>query len=437
MSTPAAGWYTDPDDTALIRWWDGTAWTGNTQPNPAAAPPPVPAAAADPVPVVTAPPVSAAPPVTAAPPPAPLAPAPLTPAPLSSAPLSSAPYVPPPFADPPPASPATTPGPRRSGSMPISEPVRLVPPTSGSIPVTGFPGFDDAPPPSVSGLPPLAVPSATPAPLAVPSAVATPAPLAVPGALATAVPLPASATTPWTSSATFAQPTSAADLASVDYEPMTRSWGSARGSSAARVVTGVTTGGAWMLALSPLLQLGLVALTWWLTDGGASSATPVVASGFALVGLLWVVLAAILDYRRLGALGHEFRPSVAWIIAGPFFYLMARGIHVYRTTRSGTGPTWVYVVTALLVGAALSLSSFALPRAVSLTELRAVETQIATDLRAQGINYSVICPSQVPGSLGSSFVCTAYDEVGPAALLRVTWSGVPGSFTYEIESTAT
>jgi hypothetical protein len=33
MSAP--GWYTDPWDGALLRWWDGTAWTPVTQPAPA------------------------------------------------------------------------------------------------------------------------------------------------------------------------------------------------------------------------------------------------------------------------------------------------------------------------------------------------------------------------------------------------------------------
>ncbi len=422
-SGAAPGWYADAAEPALIRWWDGVAWTDHTQPNPATAAQP--AAMPDDAPT-----------------------APALPAPVPAAPpLSSAPYVPPPFADPPPPPPAaaldfppptlaapelaspTAPGPRRAGgSMPISEPVRLVPPTSGSIPVAGFPGFDDPLPKANPGPEPLAVPT----PLATP--LATPTPLAVPGVLAAATPLPASASTPWTATSTFAQPTGSIDLASVDYEPMTRSWGSARPTSVPRAVTGVTTGGAWMLALSPLLQLGLAALGWWLTDGGASSITTYVAAGLGTAALLWVVVAVILDYRRLGALGHEFRPSVGWVVVGPFFYLMARAIHVYRTTRSGTGPTWVYVVSALLVGATLSLASLALPREASLAELRAVETQITADLRTQGIDYSVMCPSQASGSLGSSFVCTAYDEVGPAALLRVTWTGVAGDFSYEFES---
>lgn len=396
----AAGWYADPADPALIRWWDGSAWTSHTQPNPAvafSAPPPVGAAATDapaPVAAAVAPPISGAVPL-----------------------VPSAPYVPPPFADP-----AAAPGPRRSGtSLPISEPVRLVPPTSGAVPVT-IPGFDEPLPQPRTGPEPLAVPSGGPAPLAVPSSVAAGAPL------------PASASTPWTASSTFAQPTGSIDLASVDYEPMTRTWGSGRGAATQRVVTGVTTAGAWMLALSPVLVLGLLGLGWAVTEGGTSTAAPVIAAALGVVAVVWIVLAAVLDYRRLGALGHEFRPSVAWILLGPFFYLMARAIHVYRTSRRGTAPTWVYLVLAVIVAAASGVGSLALPREATQSELRSVESTVAQDLRDQGLDYTVQCPVQASASLGSSFVCTAYDEVGPAALIRVTWTGV-GDFTYAFEST--
>ncbi|MFN4002959.1 DUF2510 domain-containing protein, partial [Microcella sp.] len=36
VSTPAAGWYADATDPALVRWWDGSASSDHTQPNPEA-----------------------------------------------------------------------------------------------------------------------------------------------------------------------------------------------------------------------------------------------------------------------------------------------------------------------------------------------------------------------------------------------------------------
>lgn len=59
MTTPA-DWYPDPSDPAMLRYWDGTAWTGYTAPAPHAAPTPAPTA------------------------PAPAAPAPADPAPTAS-----------------------------------------------------------------------------------------------------------------------------------------------------------------------------------------------------------------------------------------------------------------------------------------------------------------------------------------------------------------
>lgn len=431
MSSVAPGWYTDAENAALIRWWDGEGWTDHTQPNPAA---PAPDASAYP------PPVSAA--ATAEP----------TAASSIPMPAPSAP-VPPPFADPaatdldvPPAAdavpsrrdvrasgspsiPVSAPVklvPPTSTSFPISEPVRLVPPTSPAVEPSGWAGAQP-PAPSWSGEAPA--PSADPPrPTDSGSFAVTP--------LATVPPAPASAGTPWTSSSSFAQPTGSVDLASVDYEPMTRTWGSARGGSSTRTVTGVTTGGAWMLALSPLLQLGLLALGWVLTDGGTSSSTTIIGAALGFALLAWVVIGAITDFRRLGALGHEYRPSVLWILVGPFMYLIARAIHVLRTTGKGVAPTWVYLALSIIVGAALGAASLALPRDASLTELRQVESQIATDLQQQGLEVSVLCPTEATLAVGSTFVCTAYDEIGPVSLLRVTYGGVPGSFTYEVESSS-
>ncbi|MDO9590306.1 MAG: hypothetical protein Q7J04_04105, partial [Microcella sp.] len=126
------------------------------------------------------------------------------------------------------------------------------------------------------------------------------------------------------------------------------------------------------------------------------------------------------------------RPSVLWILVGPLMYLIARAIHVMRTAGRGAAPTWVYVVLSLVAGAAIGAASLALPREASLTELRQVEASIVADLQAQGLDYEVICPDEATLAAGTSFVCTAYDELGPTALLRVTYGGIPGSFDFSV-----
>jgi len=40
MSMPDAGWYTDPSDSRMIRWWDGASWTRHAQPTPEEQPEP-------------------------------------------------------------------------------------------------------------------------------------------------------------------------------------------------------------------------------------------------------------------------------------------------------------------------------------------------------------------------------------------------------------
>ncbi len=437
MSSVAPGWYTDAENAALIRWWDGESWTDHTQPNPSA---PAPDASAYP------PPVSATNSIDS------------TRASSIPMPTPSAP-VPPPFAEPtgpdlvvPPAADAV-PSRREartsgSPSIPVSAPVKLVPPTSSSFPISepvrlvpptspvaeSAPSGWPAPNPAAHGVASTAPPEPSWA-SAEPTRTSDSGSFAV-MPLATVPPTPASAGTPWTSSSSFAQPTGSVDLASVDYEPMTRTWGSARGGSSTRTVTGVTTGGAWMLALSPLLQLGLLALGWVLTDGGTSSSTTIIGSALGFVLIAWVIIGAITDFRRLGALGHEFRPSVLWILAGPFMYLIARAIHVLRTTGKGVAPTWVYLALSIVVGVAAGAASLALPRDASLAELRQVETTIAADLQQQGLDVSVMCPSEATLAAGSTFVCTAFDDIGPVALLRVTYGGVPGSFTFDVESSS-
>lgn len=186
------------------------------------------------------------------------------------------------------------------------------------------------------------------------------------GSQAVAAPFAASSwrteTPPWAESSaavpaaggSFAAPTSVAELESVDYAPMERSWGSSAVSAPVRrapLATG--TAGAWLLAFSPLLTLllvvgvGALVLVDPLSPVAAISAW--VASGLTLA---WLVLAVVADFRRLGALGYASRPSVFWIILGPLPYLISRTVHVHRATGRGSAPLWVYLAVSALAGAA-------------------------------------------------------------------------------------
>jgi hypothetical protein len=115
-------------------------------------------------------------------------------------------------------------------------------------------------------------------------------------------------------------------------------------------------------------------------------------------------------------------------------YLIARAIHVHRTSGRGTAPTWVHAALCLVVAAALGAAGLVLPREASIAELRQVESTIVADMMQQGLDYTVLCPDTATVGPGSTFVCTAYEGSDVVALLRVTYGGVPGAFTYAVEA---
>jgi len=155
-------------------------------------------------------------------------------------------------------------------------------------------------------------------------------------------------------SGAFAAPSSVADLESVDYAPMERSWSSSAAAAPVRrtpLATG--TAGAWLLALSPVLWLLLVVGVGALVLADPMSPVAAISAWIASgLTLAWLVLAVVADFRRLGALGYVSRPSVLWIILGPLPYLISRTVHVHRATGRGSAPLWVYLAVSVLVGTA-------------------------------------------------------------------------------------
>ena len=134
---------------------------------------------------------------------------------------------------------------------------------------------------------------------------------------------------------------------------MERSWGHAAVSAPVRRVPLATgTAGAWLLALSPILNLLLAVGVGALVLADPQSPVAVISAWIAsALTLAWLVLAAVADFRRLGALGYVSRPSVLWIILGPLPYLISRTVHVHRATGRGSAPLWVYLVVSVAAGA--------------------------------------------------------------------------------------
>jgi hypothetical protein len=123
-----------------------------------------------------------------------------------------------------------------------------------------------------------------------------------------------------------------------------------------RTPASTATLGVWLLVFSPFLILLLVAGVGALVLADPVSTIAAVAGWTASVlTLVWLALAVISDFRRLGALGYHSRPSVLWIVLGPLPYLISRAVHVHRATGRGSASLWTYLLVSLLTAAGAAL----------------------------------------------------------------------------------
>lgn len=283
-----------------------------------------------------------------------------------------------------------------------------------------------------------------------------------------AEPLPAdeSFAQPWVSVAGEAVPLSAVELASVDYEPLPPTRG-ATTRMLPTIPTRSSTVSSWMLALSPVIALGLllgaifaaplVAPAATANPDGAPSlivgtgsllpvstaqqlANPTVSAlilGALAFGTLLVIVAAITDRIALGRLGFTDRASAAWVIIGPLPYLIARTVATANSGRRGSAPLWTHLGVVIAVVALGVAAPFVAPREASVADMRAVESAIATELAAEGVADRVICPDGADARIGSGFMCDALDADGAiVALVSVQWTGIDGSIAYSVELAA-
>lgn len=489
VSTPVPGWYHDPADARLVRWWDGSAWTEHVQdasvvsapatdavatvaPGPEVAPVAPGAEVATPegflLPDPQATPGRRVDPpgmqrsaLETAPPPqlpsrrerrqlesaasaqsgesgAASSSAESSPS-LSSAESGASATVAPSAASTPSAESTSTPA---IGSTVVPQPsqpmvdLRIPPLEAFSDP--GIGAFAEMEPPLPES---SAATTAEPAPTA---------------ARAT---LPNDPISPDTSDDGFARPwvsvsggavrLSAVELASVDYEPLPQGV-LAPPRTLPPPPSRAATVSAWMLALSPLVAVVVLvaALVGAATLAGASlglSAAPLSAIlsdtvSLAIVGGALVAIPVLLivwvvsDRRALARFGFANRASGWWILLGPFFYLVARAVSTRREGRRNASPVWVYLLTLLAVGGLLTAAPFLAPREATASEMRSVEQSISSDLQAQDLDLAIACPSSSDARLGATFVCdalTADDAVVGAVTVR--WTGVDGSIQYSVE----
>lgn len=197
----------------------------------------------------------------------------------------------------------------------------------------------------------------------------------------------------------------------------------ATGSRAALDAGRTSTGGAWLLALTPVFLLLLVALMGYLYFYVAP--TPLVAIAtvaFYLLGFLW----ATSDARTMRARGFA-TASPLWSLLTAPVYLIARRIKV-----RGNGPLVAFavalVVSALGLGGLL-LSGAAAPLSTALD----VQRTLYDDLVVGGTATSVTCPPIVDDTTpGALFICDAVLPGGDTRSVIVTFDDAAGNFSYSL-----
>lgn len=457
--TPIPGWYPDAPDSSFMRWWDGTGWTEHRQPLPAAALT-VPAMAVS-VNIGASNDAVAGDSTVTMPPPADAQPRGVmmqTPVGTTrSDDLRTAP---------PPGGQMLTRRERRAlegGSSTSADSSAL---DSADSDVTfGVPVVQQVEQhPRETRTAGMIVPSSTgptgvvplnPGPvdtralassaLSAASAASPPRASAV-GSAPTAAP---SAQSPvdaaWAPPPSFAVPQSAAELASVDYEPMGRNWARSAPARTPAPSRSSTVGG-WMLAVSPLVVPVVMTLLGVALTAGNVAALPVLVAernllvlggslaAISVLSVVYLIVAVVIDRRRLVSLGHTHRASAWWILLGPFIYLIARTVRVVRESGKGTAPLWVFIATSVVITSLVIAAPFVVPRSATIAEMRAVESRITADLASEALVAQVLCPDSADARIGSTFRCDALDDAGSVVgLITVRWAGINGAIEYSLE----
>lgn len=113
---------------------------------------------------------------------------------------------------------------------------------------------------------------------------------------------------------------------------------------------------AWLLALAPLVGLA-VNFGLAIPQSGTTTQTNLLLVSVAL--LLWTLLLALSDRRRLRAAGHERTASPWLVLLTPLVFLVVRGVMVHRATWSGLGPIWTHLAALVAVPGILVVAGVA------------------------------------------------------------------------------
>jgi hypothetical protein len=183
------------------------------------------------------------------------------------------------------------------------------------------------------------------------------------------------------------------------------------------------TGGAWLLAFSPIITIitiiGLVAAygstlsaTLATPDNSLTFILPAIQFGVFLLGVLF----AAMDRSKLRSFGYLRPASIWWTLLAPWAYLIARGIAVSREVRHGFGPLIAYIISfvgIVLLGIGVAIAIPIILGTQGAASNAAYEVQFIAGLEKgldeNGGHYNVNCPPIIPTTINAQFSCTATD----------------------------
>jgi hypothetical protein len=189
------------------------------------------------------------------------------------------------------------------------------------------------------------------------------------------------------------------------------------------------TPGAIAVAFTPLVGLiasvGVVAVAlltpgaWWWSIGAA------------LLPLLWTIAFAVRDRKKLEAWGYDTLPSLGWLLLGPLAYLIARTVRVHQRVGRGSLALWLFIINSVLVSAVIVALGVGVGASLASRGTAAIEQRTESEFRAQGRDYSVVCPSSLSiFVVGSTFDCAASDSSGIVGTVTVKITGTNGTYAY-------
>lgn len=192
-----------------------------------------------------------------------------------------------------------------------------------------------------------------------------------------------------------------------------------------------STFSVWMLAISPLVSMGIAVLAILILTRGLDLVGQ--ALGVLAIPTIWAIAFTLLDLRSLRQLGHEQTAHWAWILLGPIAYLIARTVVMRRYAGIGSAPLWVFLANSVVafIGTFVMVGAFTFATQMEQADaatIRSIEANLKVELvtamvetgTAPSGDFSVDCPDDASTEPGSVFACPAVGQTGTIAVVTVT-----------------